>query len=377
MKTVGLIIIFIILIDSPGCIVDYVPANINEDEILLVVEGLITDQPGINTIKLSKSQPLWKRLFPRPLTGCIVSISDNLGQTYNVTESANYGTYNTDPASFRGVPGRSYTLHIRTTGETENFNYESLPVKMVPVPSIDNLYYEKHLFARTSVPVEGCNIYLNTHDPSKKCKFYRWEYSETWEFHLPFDFPNNVCWISNNPREILIKNASDIQEASVIRHPVISIPNPVDRLSVKYSILVNQFSLNEDEYLYWERLKNTIEQGGGLYDLIPTTIPNNIYCLEEPDRKVLGYFSVSAMSSKRLFIKDSFSGINGLYYKCYADTIVSSRLDTIPGQGTEYWVIIDNQNKIPPKNVVTYDRGCVDCTVRGTNIKPAFWDDDK
>jgi hypothetical protein len=115
-----------------------------------------------------------------------------------------------------------------------------------------------------------------------------------------------VCWITNNPAEILIKNASLLDESSIIRHPVISIKDPVDRLCIKYSILVNQFSLNEDEYLYWERLKNTIEQVGGLYDQVPTAIPNNVYCIEEPYKKVLGYFSVSAMSSKRLFIKDNF-----------------------------------------------------------------------
>jgi len=186
-----------------------------------------------------------------------------------------------------------------------------------------------------------------------------------------------VCWISNNPAEILIKNASLHAEASIIRHPVISITDPVDRLSVKYSILVNQFSLNEDEYFYWERLKNTIDQTGGLYDLIPATIPNNIYCLEEPYKKVLGYFSVSAMSSKRLFIKDNFAGINTMYERCLSDTIFTTMPDTIAGQGWVIWIIKDYSDKVPSAVIYTVDRGCVDCRTRGTNIKPVFWNDDK
>lgn len=256
MKTPRLIAILFILISTLSCIVNYIP-DINDFEEALVVEGLITDQAGINTIKISTSQSLWKRQYAKPLKGCIVSVSDNLGHIYTLKESVYSGVYNSDPANFRGVAGRLYTLHIRTTTESVNFSYESQPMKMIPVPPIDTIYYEKKVFGRSNMPVEGCNVFLNTHDPTKKCRFYRWEYSETWEFHISYNFPNKVCWLSNNSKEILIKNASLQSETSITKHPVLSIANPEDRLSVKYSILVNQFSLNEDEYFYWERLKNT------------------------------------------------------------------------------------------------------------------------
>jgi hypothetical protein len=376
MKTLRLIAILLILVNAYSCVINYVP-KISAFEEVLVVEGSITDQPVINTIKITKSQPLWKKLYPRPLQGCIVSISDDMGQTYSLKETATFGVYVTDPANFRGIIGRTYTLHIRTTSESPNFSYESMPMKMIPVPPIDSLYYEKKIFVQSSPPVEGCNIYLNTHDPSNNCRFYRWEYSETWEIHIPFNFPINVCWISDNPEEIQIKNASLLSEARIIRYPVITITDPVDKLSEKYSILVNQFSLNEDEYYYWEQLENTIDQTGGLYDLIPTSIPNNIFCLEEPTKKVLGYFSVSAMSSKRLFIKDNFNGINTMYARCLSDTIFTARPDTLHGLNNDLWILQTVLGKVPPGYIFTTDRGCVDCTTRGTKYKPVFWDDNK
>jgi hypothetical protein len=375
MKTIRVILILFILFSICSCIVQYIPKT-NETQELLVVEGLISDQPGINTIKLSKSVPLWNKQYSKPLKGSIVTISDDMGRLYTMKETRD-GIYVTDSATFQGAVGREYTLHIQTTSEPVNFSYASLPMKMIPVPPIDSIYYEKQSFVQSIPLVEGCNIFLNTHDPSNNCRFFRWEYSETWEFHIPFNVPNNACWLSDNSKEILIKNASVLNEASIIRHPVISIANPVDRLSVKYSILVNQFSLSEDEYSYWERLRNTINETGGLYDLIPAAIPNNIYCIEEPERIVLGYFSVSSVSSKRLFIKNNFAGINTMYERCLKDTILTTRPDTIHGLGTSVWIIKNNSDKVPPANIFTTDKGCVDCRTRGTIIKPAFWDNNK
>jgi hypothetical protein len=109
MKALRLLVILLILLISDGCIINYVP-KISDYEEVLVVEGLITDQPGVYTIKISKSQPMWKKQYPQPLTGCIVSISDDLGKTYNLKEiTSAFGIYTTDQANFRGVPGRVYT----------------------------------------------------------------------------------------------------------------------------------------------------------------------------------------------------------------------------------------------------------------------------
>ena len=373
MKPLRIILILLILLNTDSCIISYVPQIGATDE-TLVVEGLITDQPGVNTIRISKSQPMWKSGIPKPLTGCIASVSDDLGNSFKVKETALFGIYVTDPAVFHGVAGRIYTLHIRTTTEAVNLSYESLPMKMIPVPPIDSIYYEKKTFGQSNMPVEGCNIFLNTHDPTNNCKFYRWEYSETWEFHIILDFPNKICWITNNPAEINIKNGSLLAEPFIKKQPVITITNPVDRLSVKYSILVNQFSMNENEYFYWEGLKNTISQTGGLYDLVPAAIPNNLFCIEEPYKKVLGFFSVSAVSAKRLFIKDKFAGTNTLYGNCLSDTIFTARPDTVTFFGTVIKVLSD---RTPPGIIYTNDRGCVDCTTRGSNIKPVFWDDGK
>jgi hypothetical protein len=217
---------------------------------------------------------------------------------------------------------------------------------------------------------EGCQIYLNSNDPNKKCKFYRWDFTETWEFQLPYPVINWRCWISSNSSSINVKTTSGLDEDRIVRHPLNFISNKTDRLKEKYSILVNQYSLNEDEYVYWEKLQKVTESIGTLYDIIPAAVPGNIYCIEKPNETVLGYFSVSAKTSKRSFIKDRFLGLVNLYSydACFGDTIWGDTY--IPNLNTTVWALIDRS---PNYVVITRDRGCADCTERGTNIEPDFW----
>jgi Domain of unknown function (DUF4249) len=377
MKTMQKIILISFLILLNSCITQFIP-QISDDKELLVVEGLITDLPDTNIIKLSRSIPLGKRTLANPLKGCIVTISDDFGNIFILRETVD-GTYVTDPSKFQGVIGRSYTLHIKTHDASKDLNYESYPVNMIPVPPIDSLYYEKLAFSESNGinSQEGCQVYVNAHDATNLCKFYRWEFEETWEFHLPYTVPNNVCWTSNNSNVINIKNTSVLEEDRINRYPLNFVSNTTERLSVKYSILVNQYSLNEDEYTYWEKLQNVTEQVGGLYDMIPASIPSNVYCLDDPNRKVLGYFSVSANSSKRIFIKESFAGVMSPYndHLCIADTIYGYPF--IEDLNRYLWVIIDHPLPPPGYQVITKIKGCYDCTVRGTTIPPDFWNESK
>jgi hypothetical protein len=376
MKPIGYITLSLFLLIVGGCITEFVPRT-DEDPNLLVVEGLITDQPEVYSVKLSRSMPLGKTATIKPLKGCTVSIKDDLGNTYWLTESSTAGTYLTDKAIFKGVVGRKYTLHINTNNSTATHRtYESRPMELRAVPAIDSLYYEKVIIqekTEDTAPEEGCQVYLNTHDSQEKCKFYRWDYVETWKFQLPYFVPNQTCWITSNSNEINIKNTSVLSEDKVTRFPLKFISNETDRLNVRYSILVNQYSVSEEEFTYWEKLQNISEDIGGLYDIIPSTIPGNMFCVEDPAEQVLGYFSVSARASKRIYIDENFRGMVNLYWECPADTV--SYGAPLEGLNNWVWVIVENQEE--GWEVITYTKGCADCTVRGTTTKPDFWTDYK
>jgi hypothetical protein len=309
MRITNYIIILIILMIIGSCITQFIPET-DEDQNLLVVEGLITNQDEGNTIRLSLSMPLGKKAVVKPLKGCVVTVTDDQGGTMYFPESSTPGTYKSTSV---GVIGRKYTLHIKTNSSiTNSYSYESLPLEMNAVPPIDSIYYEKIKIAdktRWSPLLQGCQIYLDTYDPTGNCKYYRWDYNETWEFRLPFSKPvNNTCWISNNASVINIKNTSVISEDRISRYPLNFISNETDRLKVRYSILVNQYSLNEDEYDYWEKLQNVTQDVGSLYDIIPSSVPGNIYCVEVLVRRFLVISAFQPRLRKGFLSKIIFQG---------------------------------------------------------------------
>ncbi len=364
-----------------GCITQFIPET-DETQEMIVVEGLVTDEAGVSTIKLSKSMPLGKRANVQPLKGCTVWITDDKGNNDQLHETAP-GKYTTIEGQFKGEVGRKYTLDIHTNNATQrHFSYRSLPTEMKPVPPIDSVYYEKILMSEPIPHVpkkEACQIYLNTHDPQGRCKFFRWDYTETWEIRLPFSVPvNKRCWITNNSSVINIKNTSGLAESRIDRYPIKFVSGETDRLRDKYSLMIRQYSLNEDEFIYWEKLQSVTEEIGSLYDITPASIPGNIFCVEDPGEKVLGYFSVSATSSKRIFVNDNFYGLVNPYSQCITDTLnVPGNPTTIPSLNISVWILEQTYPPAPPLTVITIHKSCADCTTRGSLIKPDFWDEAK
>jgi hypothetical protein len=374
MRPTRYILLSAMMLFTGSCITEFIPET-GDNADMLVVEGLITNKAGNTSVKLSKAQSLSGTTTGTSYTRCTVIITDDLGNMTPLYEKSS-GIYIPD-AAFTGVVGREYKLTIRTNNtSTSNFTYESVPVKMIPVPSVDTIYYEKQLYdTGPGAFREGCQIWFDSHDPADKCHFYRWDYSETWMFQLPYVVPNRICWMSANSNIINIKNTSRLSENRITGYPLTFISPENDKLSVKYSLLLNQYSISEDEFEYWEKLKKVNDEVGSLYDITPSFIPGNVTCIEDPTQDVLGYFSVSAVSSKRMYISSYFRGLADLYSKCPADTV--NNLNVVTDLNRTRWVIEANDDAVPPFYVLTKIKGCADCTVRGTKDKPSWWDNSK
>lgn len=370
------ILFLLLILTLTSCVTEFMPQN-NDNREYLVVDGMITDQNKSNIISLSKSAPLNSKFVKTPVTNALVTITDDLGNDFYLAENKP-GMYITDSLIFRGEAGRKYLLRIIADG----LSYISDSVMMNEVPPIDTIVSEKILNEtyQSGQTTPGYQQYVSSFDPSGKCKYYRWEFTETWEFMLPYDHEsivNRVCWKSDVSKSIYINSTKSLSEDRVINFPLNFITTETDRLTIKYSMLVNQYSLSEKEYYYLNEIKKVNQETGGLYDVVPVNVKSNIKCIDDPTREVLGYFSVSAVSQKRLFIYPSGEEFPDFYKDCPYDTIPGGSSD--PRVGVSVFIIM--RTELPssplPYYIVTNKKSCHDCSVSGSTIRPAFWDSDR
>jgi hypothetical protein len=152
--------------------------------------------------------------------------------------------------------------------------------------------------------------------------------------------------------------------------PLHFVDNHTSRLMYGYSLLINQFALSEAAYSYWDQLRINSSEQGGLYEKQPLSITGNLHNNINPDQKVLGFFSVSSVKSKRIFVRDIDNFSFDFTDFCSPETLGVGGLRSIDpseypaflaGNSFEYYGIQLSQY-------------CVDCfSLGGINIKPVFW----
>jgi Domain of unknown function (DUF4249) len=269
-----------------------------------------------------------------------------------------------------------YRIRITTTSG-EQYVSDFVPVK--PTPPIDSINWIRK--------DNGVNIFVNTHDPTNNTKYYRWEYTETWEYHSPYDsyleYVNKqlvirdssrkvlACWSAQKATNIFMASSADLSQDVIYESPLEFIAQGSEKISVKYSILVKQFALTKQAFEYWQNLRKSTEQVGGLFDAQPSQITGNIHSVAHPSQPVLGFISASSLAEKRVYITNAevWPWVDNLF--C---TTINVRSDSF-----DYYFGVNGYIPItallaPPGEYLASLGPCVDCTLRGgSTIKPSFW----
>jgi hypothetical protein len=159
-----------------------------------------------------------------------------------------------------------------------------------------------------------------------------------------------------------------------------------EKIHLRYSILVKQYALTSDAFNYFTLLKKNTEQLGSIFDAQPSSLTGNIHCISDPAELAIGYVTAGQISQKRIFIDASSLPAytpSTPYGQCTLDTLLYFR--KLGGQypiiQQEVKLLLYTGVKDPIDKVGDYPSGgftgafpiCVDCTLRGTNKKPAFW----
>jgi len=357
-----------------SCLQPFNPPEIGGGRGFLVVDGYLDTGGDTTTIRLTRTQNLTDTELPPAESGAQVSIEENRGVSFRLTE-AGRGRYLLTNA-LRPDEGQ-YRLRIRTSGGRE---YVSDYVAVKTTPTIDSLNWDAG---------DGLQIYINTHDPAGNTRYYRWEFSETWEFYAPYNvdyfyqrgaknrIAENIsqCWTTTLSRNVVLGTSARLSEDIIYRYPLILLPPTSEKHQVRYSILVKQYALTREGYDYWLNLKRNTEDLGTLFDPQPSQVSSNIRSVNNPEEPVLGFFSAYSVQEKRIFITRNelprgWRRMTG-YEDCQVDSIKVNNYAPNVLQNMTFPVIGDFRGPVP--GYLTSDLYCIDCRLAGTNKRPSFW----
>ncbi|MFZ6009681.1 MAG: DUF4249 domain-containing protein [Bacteroidota bacterium] len=300
--------LFILIVITFSCI-DAVDLSLPSSYDKLVIDGLVTNEPGPYTIRIGRSLPFDNtKVLPayfNPEANAIVSIDDNLGNSFALTETGP-GLYVT-PAHFTGGIGVTYTLKIRTA---DGKKYQSDPELMRDVPAIDSLIYTYITYQRLTesgsgniveTTSTGFQLTVKSNDPNGLKNYYRWKVSGIFEYFSINDNPEiKQCWAPVFRLETHVKVNNDhyfdgnsfLEDVAII---------PYERPSY-YLAAVKQYSISARAYEFWNQFKNQQLNTGSIFDPPPVAIRGNMKNIDDDSDMVLGYFGVSAVYEKSVLI---------------------------------------------------------------------------
>ena len=366
----------IFIIGLCKCVKPFNPPALQAKNNYLVVDGFInTGANQITNITLSRTRSISDSVFTtEPELNASVQIASDDGSIYALTEQGN-GIYQSAILNLDNT--KTYQLKIKTSNGNE---YSSESASCLHTPEIDSLAWRQQ---------GDAIIYLYTHDPANNTHYYKWDFTETWQYNSIFQTvygvdENNIinvlntsnqidsCWENDLSTDILLGTSVNLSDDVINKAKIATIPLNDVKIYVRYSILVRQRALNAEAYKYWQIVKKNSQDRGGLFDLQPGQLQGNVHSETDLTEPVIGYINASSETEYRLFINNS--ELNGWYRG-------PNNCDkgNIPQDPNNYrnWYYKDTAwlpYYFSGSDIVIARKICLDCRAHGgTNKRPSFW----
>lgn len=281
-------VVLLAIVGLSGC-EDVIDLKTETGPTQLVVDGWITNQPGMQTITLTWSSSYFDSNPIKPVLGAKVSVTDNFGKVYTFTDANGTGKYTwgklaTDTL---GRIGGKYNLKVEYEQEVYTAKNE-----IKRVPKVDSIVYTKE-----TLPFKPDK------DKGQKTGFIAEFYARD------FVGTGDTYWIKE-----VINGKTNVDKASKISiayDAAFGAGAPSDgliliqplRRSITFDSLyqagnhvgVELHSITNEAFYF---LQQVVEQSanGGLFATPIANIKSNVSNADPKGRKALGYFGTSAVS---------------------------------------------------------------------------------
>ena len=403
MKTRRHILVFLLCAwAAASCIYDFDPQIDGEGGYMIVSGDLVIGT--ISSVTLSYSWSLvdtsaTEQERMQILYSSKMHVEDSKGGRYD-----NLGSYwdgwwtpiYDGPAARFDLRKADPSLAYRLVIENEKGTYASAWSTPISPGVIDGLSY------RINDAETHLEILVSTHGDRAEDAYYRWTVTENWEYHadvlslykvertglfpayeynlVPYENEESLyyCWSTGTRSEIMTASTTDLTEDRLVDHHLYSVPKTDDRLSILYAVSVQQTRISGEAYRYWETMRKSSSDVGGLFSPEPTEFRGNVVNVNDPTELVLGYVDVERVVSDTLFVDNSIVR----FYKNARAPLPAP--DTLRTQA-EWRLAYEIEGKLPGVEVYDEMTGrligyewwparCVDCRMRGgTKNKPQWW----
>ena len=375
-----------------GCVEPYMPEVVSANANYLVVDGFINGN-GRSTFLLSRTINVAATTAPPPEKGAKVYIIDSAGRRYPLLEK-NSGTYQSDSLTLD--QRQQYRLSILTAA---NSSYASNLVPLKVTPPIDKISFR---LADSQV-----QLLLSTHDASAQSRYYRWNFTETWEFNAAFHsnleyFPHPIphvqgpidtritpiytCWRTERPTTIAQATSAQLSQDALTDYVVYAFPDRAERVKIRYSVLVSQVAETAEEFAYHEVLRKNTEAVGTVNDPLPSQITGNVHRVDNIAEPVIGFVGAHTVQSRRFFIDHTDLPPRNAadYISPYSSCLVAPLYYCSQGVcDVDGVIMLFKSPEFVPLDFITdptlgdgisgASAECADCRTRGTSVKPSFW----
>jgi len=285
--------------------IDDINLNIDNDVQLLTVDGLIADSLQEYTIKVSLSAIIGVSTddLKTPVSNASVIVYDDAGGAFEFTEGK-AGVYT---RTMQGEVGKSYYVEVKTPeGKTIRSKPSILPPSAplldpsvsvsqnLIISSTGRSYYDNRLVLAMNADLSGIA------DPP----YLRWRAQGEYEFgeNYPGIINRKICYVKTNIdfNNIRIFDAHDLSDGKLNNEPFLNLKYDY-HFAFQYCFHLLQYSLSEEEYKYWENVRDIVTTSGSIYDPPPGTVRGNLYNTDDPNEQIMGYFSVDGLSTRRFF----------------------------------------------------------------------------
>ena len=307
----------------------------------LIVDGVITDEPGPYTVKLTRATRIEKFLLlvNNSVSDAKITISDNAG-TVELLKETEPGTYQTKANGIQGVVGREYSIKIQTKDGKE---FESLPDKMNPVGELDSLYSELESYTPLADQTRyGFRFYVDAQGPADTENLLRWRFVGVFEIDaipklhtkftegcpcypdpppcsgwMPGEFELGVCvglkkvsectcctcWVTEPEDKPHVSDPKFVVNGKYKHVEVGFVPIAFFPFQKKHRIEVRQMSLSRVAYDYWKIIQSQKEGAATLFQPPSGKIRTNIISKSGAEQ-AQGIFYASSIKTKQIYISN-------------------------------------------------------------------------